>query len=155
MGKLGKCPLMAALVMLVSFGNPVDVPNGQAGKKTGKDEMLQAGYFVRPSSYIRRAVEAGRIRFISVQLTGHLQTGPLAIYPSRQPRPKLSHQPVNFVQGYCTSVVHSNSVKCTKFAAREYSALIPAGGPPLPTLCWGPPCPGCPHTPSTLTIGPR
>ena len=67
MGKLGKCPLMAALVMLVSFGNPVDVPNGQAGKKTGKDEMLQAGYFVRPSSYIRRALEAGRIRFISVQ----------------------------------------------------------------------------------------
>ena len=41
MGKLGKCPLMAALVMLVSFGKPVDVPNGQAGKKTGKDEMLQ------------------------------------------------------------------------------------------------------------------
>ena len=44
-----------------------------------------------------------------------------------------SHQLVNFVQGYYMSV-HSDSVKCTKFAAREYSALIPAGGPPLPTL---------------------
>ena len=33
MGKAGKCPLMAALVMLVSFGNPLDVLDGigQAG----------------------------------------------------------------------------------------------------------------------------
>ena len=31
MGKAGKCPLMAALVMLVSFDSPLDVLDGQAG----------------------------------------------------------------------------------------------------------------------------
>ena len=35
MGKAGKCPLMAALVMLVGFGNPLDVLDG----------IGQAGYF--------------------------------------------------------------------------------------------------------------
>ena len=35
-GQSGQMPLMAALVMLVSPGNPVDVPNGQAGKERTK-----------------------------------------------------------------------------------------------------------------------
>ena len=116
MGKLGKCPLMAALVTLVSLGNPVDVPDGQAGKRQDRAKSRKKDILSDFEVTSKGQCGSGQgIRFISVQLTAHLQTGQLAIYPSRQPRPKLSS-----AGELCARVLYiCDSVKCTKFAARE------------------------------------